>query len=66
VTDQDGKLTTKLGVNGKARQIDTNDPAQLEEFYASEGRITSLAKAEQHRPQLAVAYFQPLGRRYLR
>src|SRR6202158_2638455 len=32
----------------------------------NQGRISSLAKAEQHPPHLAVAYFQPLGRRYLR
>src|SRR5580704_856027 len=31
----------------------------------NQGRISSLAKAEQHPPHLAVAYFQPLGPGYL-
>lgn len=35
VTNQEGKLMVKLGVNGKARQINPNDPVQLEEFYES-------------------------------
>jgi hypothetical protein len=32
----------------------------------NQGRISSLAQAEQYPPHLAVAYFQPLGPGYLR
>ena len=32
----------------------------------NQGAISALAKAEQHPPHLAVGYFQPLGRCYLR
>jgi hypothetical protein len=33
VTEREGKLMVKLGANGKERQIDQNDPAQLDAFY---------------------------------
>jgi hypothetical protein len=35
-------------------------------FVEQRALISSLAKAEQHPPHLAVAYFQPLGPGYLR
>ena len=50
VTDHEGKLVVKLGVGGKARQIDPNDQAQLDAFYESIVETVKLAFRDPRKP----------------